>query len=598
MPSPSALRLFLAQLLKVAIGVAILLGLNGCWLLPERALEQVFKITSDQNPTSTLFISHQAPAVLTLQINPDRLETPAFLATLLGKPQINQGLAELKKGVLDSLDLKYDADLRPWLGSEISLALTSLDFDRNPNNGLRPGYLLALAVRDPVSVREFLQRFWQTRAVGGQPLTYEKFKGATLIYDRPLETNGSGQSNPTLPSTNPPINPIASALVGDYYLLFANDPQVLREALTTAQVPDLSLAFNDAYDRALQNLTDPRLGLGILNLSTLWAGLQQQPLTRKVAHRVTVPTQAELLLSLSPTRYGIKATVALSTQRDNTPPFFETLPNAALPILNLLPPNTLLMATGQELSQLWAEAEGLAEQVSWVNAALQPLKTRLSTTNDQGISLLQLLLQGFQGSYVVGLVPRQGDENDPLADHPRDWIIAIDRSAVGAVETLAALDQLANDRWYEVSELPFRDQTVTTWTRLQATEASLNRATVEAQLGGIHTQIDRYEVFTPSLNTLGAVLAAWDGDSLLDTDSFQTLIAPLATGGYNYLYLNWPQSREWLEQRLPSLKLVEFAGYAFFHALDTIVLSSNPPVDNGFGKTVESATIALDFTSH
>lgn len=597
MPSPSALRLFLAQLLKVAIGVGILLGLNGCWLLPERALQQVFKITSDQNPTSTLFISHQAPAVLTLQINPDRLEPPAFLATLLGKPQIHQGLAELKKGVLDSLNLKYDVDLRPWLGSEISLALTSLDFDRNPNNGLRPGYLLALAVRDPIGVREFLQRFWQTRAVGGHPLTYERFKGATLIYDRPLENRSSENS---FSGQSSPSTPIASALVGQYFLLFANDPQVLREALTIAQVPDLSLAFNDAYNRALQELPDPRLGLGTLNLSTLWAGLQQQPLTRKVAHRVTVPTQAELLLSLSPTRYGLNAKIALATQREGTAPLFATLPSAALPILNLLPPDTLLMATGQELAQLWAEGEGLAQQVSWVEAALQPFKTRLSATNDQGISLLQLFLQGFQGSYVVGLVPEQLEENDRLDDAQRDWIIAIDRSAFGAVETLGALDQLANDRGYEVSELPFREHTVTTWTRLEATENSTNRnqVTVKARLGGLHTQIDRYEVFTPSLNTLGAVLAAWDGESLLDTDSFQTLIAPLATGGYNYLYLNWPQSREWLEQRLPSLKLVEFAGYALFHALDTIVLSSNPPVDNGTGGTVESATIALGFTSH
>jgi len=597
MPSPSALRLFLAQLLKVAIGVGILLGLNGCWLLPERALQQVFKITSDQNPTSTLFISHQAPAVLTLQINPDRLEPPAFLATLLGKPQIHQGLAELKKGVLDSLNLKYDVDLRPWLGSEISLALTSLDFDRNPNNGLRPGYLLALAVRDPIGVREFLQRFWQTRAVGGQPLTYERFKGATLIYDRPLENRSSENS---FSGQSSPSTPIASALVGQYFLLFANDPQVLREALTIAQVPDLSLAFNDAYNRALEELPDPRLGLGTLNLSTLWAGLQQQPLTRKVAHRVTVPTQAELLLSLSPTRYGLNAKIALATQRKGNAPLFATLPSAALPILNLLPPDTLLMATGQELAQLWAEVEGLAQQVSWVEAALQPFKTRLSATNDQGISLLQLFLQGFQGSYVVGLVPEQLEENDRLDDAQRDWIIAIDRSAFGAVETLGALDQLANDRGYEVSELPFREHTVTTWTRLEATENSTNRnqVTVKARLGGLHTQIDRYEVFTPSLNTLGAVLAAWDGESLLDTDSFQTLIAPLATGGYNYLYLNWPQSREWLEQRLPSLKLVEFAGYALFHALDTIVLSSNPPVDNGIGGTVESATIALGFTSH
>jgi hypothetical protein len=568
-------------LMTIALGLS--LGLSGCWLLPERALKAVFQITTDQNPNSALFISDQAPAVLTLQVNPDRLQPPAFLAGLVGKIPLGEGLADLKTGLIEHLGLKYDLDIQPWLGSEISLALTDGDLDRNPENGLQPGYLLSLAVQDGTAARQFLQRFWQTRAVSGQPIAQETFKGATLIYDR---------RDDRLPdrSSNPPTAPVASALVGDYFLLFANNPQILRNALTIAQVPELSLAFNPAYQRGLKELKDPRLGLGVLNLSSLWVNLQQQPFTRNVVDRIGVPPAAELLVSLVPTRAGIKAETTLASKFPaNSPlPKFATLPDATSPILRLLPPETLLMATGGELQQLWTEIEDLAARVSWVKALFEPFQERFRVPSDaKGHTLLDLILAGFQGNYTAALVP------NPTNPADRDWIVAVDRIAFGAPETLMALDQFASDRGYEVSQIEFGEQVVTTWSQLQASENTA-MPLVEARLGGVHTTIDRYEVFAPSLATLAMAIQAWQGDSLMETASFQNVIAPLAAGGYNYLYLNWPDSQTILEDRFPSLKLLEFAGYALFHQLESVVLRSDPPVQDAQGYRIERATIALN----
>lgn len=599
-PLTCKLRLFSA--LKGVILVAIVLGLGGCWLIPDRALQAVFQITTDHRPNSALFISDQAPAALTLQVNPDRLEPPALFSSLARKVPLSKGLAELKNGLMETLGLKYEVDIQPWLGAEMSLALTDGDLDRNPENGLQPGYLLSLAIEDGTAARQFLQRFWQTRAVAGQPIAQETFKGARLIYDRSSPATRSNLPNPApnpTPHSTPHSTPVASALVGDYFLLFANDPQILRRALTIAQVPELSLAFNPAYQRALKELRQPRLGLGVLNLSSLWVSLQQQPFSRKVADRLAIPPAAELLVSFIPTRSGLKIESALASKLPATQPLpqFATLPDATLPILKLLPPQTLLMATGGELEQLWTELEGLSARVGWVKALFSPFQQRFSVPRDaDGTTLLDLVLKGFQGNYAAALVPSTlapSAENSPENPAAREWLVAVDRTAFGAPETLMALDQLASDRHYEVSHIDFREHTVTTWSKLRASEGSAPPL-VEARLGGVHTAIDRYEVFAPTLATLATAIDAWTGESLTNTTSFQNVIAPLAAGGYNYLYLNWPQSRTTLEKHFPSLKLLEFAGYALFHTLDSVVLRSDPAVQDAEGYRIERATIALN----
>ena len=571
-----SLALVLANLGRWLMILVLALGLGGCGLLPQGALRQVLKNTTDQAPVSTLFVPRQAPALLTLQVNPDRLEPPSLLANVVGTPPLAEGLIQLKQGILDALGLTYETDIQPWLGSEITLALTDFDFDKRGDNRQQPGYLLALGVRDGQQARQFLHRFWQTRAVAGTSLGLETYKGANLIYDRPR------------PHTTQPT--LASALVGDYFLLFANDPQVLRSALTTAQVPELSLALSDAYQRALQQFSDPRLGLGVLNLDTLWLGLHQHPLTQAVAETIVTPPPSSLLVSLSPTPYGLKADFGLtSSQPSPLTQNFPLLSNPRLPILHLLPPDTLALATGEELGQLFGELSTLAAQATWFDTALRPWFDRLNQTQDGNPSLLQRFLAGFQGNYLLALLPSP-DTDNPLADP--DWMVAVDRSPFGAPETLASLDRLAADQGYEVTTLAFQDHAITTWSQLQARSHPEKTAQVEAQLGGVHTNIESYEVFTSSLASLDRILEAQAGVSLGDTDAFQTLISPIAAAGYNYLYLNWPQSHRWLEAQWPSLPLLEFVGYSLFQPLDSVILRSDPPQDS-----VQRGSLALSLRS-
>ena len=149
-------------------------------------------------------------------------------------------------------------------GEEITLAVTSLDFDRDTDNGIQPGYLLAIQSKNSESAKEFLQASYSKQAVSGKfDLVFETYKGINLIYQRPLT---AGDNNRFL----------ASAVVGDT-VLFANNIKVLREALNNVQVPDLNLKNSPDYQEAIKNITEPRIAIVYGNLPTLSAWIANQP---------------------------------------------------------------------------------------------------------------------------------------------------------------------------------------------------------------------------------------------------------------------------------------------------------------------------------
>ena len=73
--------------------------------------------------------------------------------------------------------LNYQRDLQPWLGDEITLAITSLDYDRNLDNGTQPGYLLATATRNTQLAQESLNDFYSEL----DNLQIQEYKGANII---------------------------------------------------------------------------------------------------------------------------------------------------------------------------------------------------------------------------------------------------------------------------------------------------------------------------------------------------------------------------------------------------------------------------------
>ena len=56
------------------------------------------------------------------------------------------------------------------MSHEITLAVTTIDIDRDPDNGLEAGYLMALATEKPEKSREFLELLFSKRAFSGNNL--------------------------------------------------------------------------------------------------------------------------------------------------------------------------------------------------------------------------------------------------------------------------------------------------------------------------------------------------------------------------------------------------------------------------------------------
>jgi len=88
--------------------------------------------------------------MVSLLVNPDRLESfrqVGSRTTAASTP----GTKPAKTNLLANTGLDYQRDIQPWLGDEITLAVTTIDIDRDEQNGRQPGYLMALATKTVIA---------------------------------------------------------------------------------------------------------------------------------------------------------------------------------------------------------------------------------------------------------------------------------------------------------------------------------------------------------------------------------------------------------------------------------------------------------------
>jgi len=125
-------------------------------------------------PIAVKFLPKRSPLFLSFLVNPDKL---GLFAQLSAKPSdrgdVRHELANLKQQLQQNWLLDYDRDIQPWLDREITLALTDVDLDDQPANGLQTGYLLAFAAKDVELAKTSIDDFWQRLAVNGSDLGFE-----------------------------------------------------------------------------------------------------------------------------------------------------------------------------------------------------------------------------------------------------------------------------------------------------------------------------------------------------------------------------------------------------------------------------------------
>lgn len=521
--------------LAVSAVVLLLTGIGGCnWLARSSPLTRL-QNGNKTTPAAAMFIPKQAPVTVSLLVNPDRIGE---------QQQSGSEINQLKTSLLANTGLDYRRDIQPWLGDEITLAVSSIDIDHDAENGQQTGYLMALATVNPAKSREFLELLFSRRSIAGTALVSEQYKGVKLIYDK--------QNSPDQPTAKSE-GKLAGAMVSDRFVLFANDPKVLKDAINNVQAPGLNLTSFSQYQQALTLLPPRRIGVTFLNLPTLamWRGLQP------------AQTYQSQIVALELKPQGLLAETTLFSA-DKTQENFPSAPDLSQPVgaLQYIPSDTGFSISGSDLSRYQkADYDAISRLV---NQPLAELQTRW------GIDLRRDIFSWVQGEYALGLLP-VSDQTTP------DFVFVAEKSDA-AEQGISHLDAIASSQGLSISTLTIGDQKISAWTQLATAPASSSdpdRAsiTLKAKVHGVHATVGKYEIFTTSVEAMDSALKSPQIGSLVVNPKFQTSLATIPPPNKGYLYLDWKVSQGVVKQ-FPIFKLLEVLGNPFFKHLRTLTISS------------------------
>ncbi len=587
--------------LVVVVTVLALAGAGGFYGLVSNSPLGVLRGGQAQ-VEAAMFVPNQAPLMVSLLVNPDRLEAFRMATVPLDRRKAARAeIAQIRQTLLSGTGLDYSQDIQPWLGDEITWAVTTPDVDRDRSNGLQPGYLLAIATNNARRSREFLQLFWQQRAVAGTDLVFEQYAGVKLIYGRSPASAATALNHDNDDDDERDLTPaLASAVVGDRFVLVANYPKVLRDAINNVQAVDLNLSHSDAYQRALQSLSSQQAGLVYSNLPELEHWLAgETPDTAKAQ----TPLYSGLVLALNLDRQGLVGDTALLSAPGQS--LRPAKPNLAEPpeAAQFIPADSPLLAASSDLDALWQNVQaGLAGYdkptalLSQVLANLQrsplamaAIATPAGATGATGAtgdvapgsspgsssgSSPELLpaspVNWVTDDYAFGLLPR--------TDRPQpDWVF-VAKQTPATQEAIAQLDAAVQAQGMSTGQIAIDDHDVTVWTTLSLNSSSSRRnkrqpATLQAEVKGVRTTVGRYEVLATSLDAIDRALHAPER-SLIATNDFKAAIAPLSDRNDGYLYLDWPTVRTVLRQKLPAFRLIETIAQPLLSHVRSLTLTS------------------------
>lgn len=506
-----------------------------------------------RNPESTVFIPKRSPLMVSLLVNPDRLGVFAnLLPSSQDQKRVLKSFEQLRTNLLSQAQVESVKDIQDWLGDEITFAVTSLDYDHDRDNGVKPGYLLAVKNTSPELAREFLQSYYSKQAVSNNAeLILDEYKGVKLVYQKPLT-----------PDT--PIKQVAAAVVADY-VLFANDLLVLKDALNNAQAVDLNLAHDVEYQNSIVSLPSEKVSIAYLNLPSTSAWITN----KSNIENPTINQSLTVSLSLNP--QGLVTHTALSgvNEQENQSPRLSNPPQT----LAYIPSESIFTVAGLDLQKLWQEINvGLIKKTPFsqiLYQSIHPLEESLQ------LDLGKEIFPQVTGEYALSLSINQ--ENKEL-----DWLFVNEQNQETSLT--AKLDILAKERGLSVGNLPLANNTITAWTNLITTSEN-NYSRLSAEVKGVHTKKESYEILTNSVNVLSHILSHPE-QNLLQSSEFQGVIHALPSNNDGYLYVRWQPLKPYLVQKFPIIKIADLTFKPLFDNLQSLTITSE-----GVEKGIQKSTI-------
>ena len=466
-------------------------------------------------PLAVNLLPKRSPAFISFLVNPNKLGLFTQLAVQPSdRADVRHELDNLKQQIRQNWLLDYERDVKTWLDQEITLAVTDLDLDNQPANGLQSGYLLAFVAKDVDLAKTTIADFWQRLALNGSDLSFEQYQGVSILSTSVINDKPA----------------IAGTTLGKF-VLFANDPKVLREVINDLQSPSLALANLDSYRDRIAQIDTGKIAIAYVNLGELGEEIPKE----------------SLLMSLSVDKAGIRAKTSLSLENSNkleakaeaidhksTKP--KSSQKSTANIAKAIPSGSSVII-GNNLGQT------LQSLQNSLSPELQKAITRAILGNTD-IQFDRSTLAWAQDDYAIALLPKPN--SDP------DWLlVAKVKDAKNSETAIASLDNLARTK-LTVGEISLKAQPVKVWTKLTAIPSSSNLS-VSGTVVAAHALTANYIYLSNSLTVLESALMLQDKQAIATSKTFKTITAKLSSDRQTYGYINKNFDLDWLKTSLPIL---------------------------------------------
>ena len=562
--------------IAVLAGILLLVGIGGFWGLTAQNPRVLITQGGQPQPQAAQFVPRQSPLMVSLLARPDRLwQLRQLLTPANQRFQVRQEWQSLQQSLEELVGWDYEADVRPWLDEEATLAFTAIDLDYDASNGQQPGYLAVLSCRDADAAREALHRLWQQRAAQ-RNLRFETVSGISLISDQTLALTGGSPKSGF--SSDLALDTLATTMVGDRYVLLANDVRVLRQAIATYRAPDVSWIKAASYREAITTLPDNRVGWLVANIPQLLAWFGD---TESVTPQPIRPDgqQANLaFVSFQALADSLLGNTAIATISSSSTPeaisVSQTTPSKALPLesVSLVPDSALFVTAGAQLSQ---QLQSPNTNVGGYPIAQQAIAALLESWSFAPESVSVELSSALGGEYALALLPG----NQP------NWALITQAST----SDFAAIDDFAAAQGLTVNRMVYNDQPLTTWTQFSLTRTSHNAPLrLATQIIAVHTTVNKSEVLSTSLEGLQQVFQQANQGSIADQTNLSHLAEQLSIPSSELVYIDWPALLPSLQQRFPWLLAVEAATQPFSKHLGPMLISNQPS-----SSTLQMGTVAI-----
>ncbi|MEO1621601.1 MAG: DUF3352 domain-containing protein, partial [Cyanobacteria bacterium J06632_3] len=507
---------------------------------------------------ATTLVPASSPFSVSLLTRPEKLLAVQQALSSADQRQIARDeFSQLKQTLLDTTGLDYDRDLLPWMGEEITFSVISADLDADKRNGQQPGYLLAIEIapeRDQ-QAQEFLQLFWQQQALAGRPPQSQQISGARVLFASP-----AGRQDLTA----------ATALLGNQFVLFANDVQVLRRSIRSAQTAQ-NLAQNRGYRQAVEQLPKSRVALAYVNQAYLdqsyFAPLErsQYAAVGMGVTRAGLVVNAHLFPAEAISAKGMSGQERFD--RRNAPSAVTT------DVLGYVPAGSSFALVSQDVSRL----ETVLPE-SRFPAGILPDFLQLRSTDEKAQTASSFLSPSLW-SWLK--------DDYALARIGRDWILVTKQNQ----DDIEGLDQAAQSMGYSVVPVDIGDRSATAWTRFKVRSGRAAANRLETELMGLHVQMEDYELFTSSLSAMDSALSAPER-SLQAAERFTNAIAPLPSSQAGYIYFDWDGLTPILSKAFPAFSLFQSTARPLLAHIDTVAATQTDKLVTLFVQLKESRTFS------